>query len=61
MTSGGFTEKVPRNGSVEGYGMVGGKVRSPVGLVQGEEGWRQSLKGCLKAAYKGTCVLYQVV
>ena len=42
------------NGNVEGHCMVSGNMRSPMGLVQGEEWWYgQSLKGSLKAVYKG--------
>lgn len=51
----GASQKVPRNGEVEGYGIASGRVRSLVGLVQGKEWWRQSLKGCFKTVYKGTC------
>lgn len=40
---------------MEGYGIASGRVRSLVGLVQGKEWWRQSLKGCFKTVYKGTC------
>lgn len=49
------------NSNAEGYSTVSGKVRSPGGLVQGEECWRQSLKGCLKTSYKGTSVACQGV
>ena len=39
--------KLHVTGNVEGHSMVSGK------LVQGEECGGQSLKGCLKTAYKG--------
>lgn len=49
---GTFTEKGHVNGNVQGHCMVSGKMRSPMGLVQGEKWCGQSLKGSLKTVYK---------